>query len=194
MLTVQEAIDAAFESKLVGYRKDEVEALRSRLVSTLVESGRGRVEGLAVGATELEEASFSRELWGYGRSSVDEFFALAAEYLAESGIVVGRGHRWITATELRQMRFRHQLDGYGPRAVRRVLELAAATLESHESAGQPSFTRRNLERIELPLRFVGYRCDEVETVLGRVASTLEFFESDESPTLDHSGWEDPEAL
>jgi len=38
MLTVQEALDVVFPSKLRGYRRDEVEALLSRLVDSLAES------------------------------------------------------------------------------------------------------------------------------------------------------------
>lgn len=191
MITVEEAAETAFRPAWFGYRRVEVEALRSRLVSVLLESGKGRVEGLAVGADELAEASFSREIRGYERASADAFFATAAETLAASGVVVGSGYRWITATELRQMRFRFQFDGYHPAAVARVLTAAVESLESRAAGERARLTRRQLERTELPLRFVGCRCEDVETVLERVALTLAYFETAESPTVDGPGWEDP---
>lgn len=192
MHTVEDVAAIVFLPAWFGYRKDEVEALRSRLVSTLLEADKGRFEGLAVGAGDLAEASFTRAMRGYARESVDSFFRAGADLLEARGIPVGHGHRWVTATELRQLRFSLQVDGYSPAAVTRFLKVAAETLESR-AAGEPArLTLRQLDRTELSLRFMGYRCDEVETVLERVAATLAYHDGVDSPVAGGPGREDPQ--
>ncbi len=175
VFTAEEAAGFAFPPRAGGYRRDEVEALRSRVVSALAESSRGLVEGLAVGADELLGASFSTSIRGYEPAVVDDFLRGAADVLAERGVTSGR--RRVTAAELELVRFRWQVDGYRAKAVRRLLERVAEALEAHHVGSEPGVTRGEIDRLDLPLRLLGYSCDEVETVLGRVSVTLSFYES-----------------
>ncbi len=177
MLTVQEALDVVFPSKFRGYRRDEVEALLSRLVSSLAESDRGASVGLAIGAVDLEGVAFSRGFTGYDPEAVDEFLTVAAEALAERGVLTSQGHERVTAVEIHQLVFRRQVDGYAPRAIRRFLAVAAATLEAHQAGRSPLLSREESETVEFPLRFVGYCCDDVEAVCERITSTLAYYEA-----------------
>lgn len=177
MLSAEEASEATFARAIGGYRRDEVEALRSRVMSALVESDRGRLEGLAVGALELDGASFSTALRGYRRDDVDQFVARAGQALADRGITAGSGRRRVTAVELGQVRFGWEFDGYDPRAVRRFLTRVAAALDTHHRGGVTWLTREEVEGTHLPLRFLGYSCLEVEAVCERISSTLSFYEA-----------------
>lgn len=177
MLTVQEAATTTFSPAFLGYRRDEVDALRSRLESALAESERGLTRGLMTGADELSAASFSRALRGYRREEVDEFLVRGAETLAGRGVVRGSGHRRISPDEIRGLRFAREVDGYDPAAVRRFLARAAAALDAHHTGRTSLMTRSEVESADLPLRFWGWRCEEVETVCERIAATLVFYEA-----------------
>ncbi len=195
MLTVFEATDAAFPRRLGGYRMDEVEAVRSRLVITLAEAGRGVVRGLAIGARELEGATFSRSLRGYASDEVDAFLAHAAETLYELGIASGSGHKRVTAPELRHLRPRRELDGYLPGAVSNYFAKAAEALDAHHAGTGAQLTREQAERVEFPLRLLGYSCTDVEIACDRIVSTLSFYES-RGPVdpLSEPGGDPPESL
>lgn len=177
MLTAHEAATTTFETAVVGYRRDEVDALRSRLSSALAESERGLRRGLMVGADELAGATFSRALRGYRRDEVDAFFERAATVLAGRGVTRGAGHRRITADEIRRLRFRREVDGYDPASVRRHLARAGAALEAHHGGREPLLSRVEAESVDFPLRLWGWRCADVETVCDRIASTLLFYEA-----------------
>lgn len=177
MLTVQEAATTTFRIALGGYRRDEVDALRSRLESALAESERGLTRGLMTGADELGAATFSTAMRGYRRDEVDAFFRRGAATLAGRGIPRGSGHRRISPDEVRQMRFGRELDGYDPAAARRFLARAAEALDAHHAGRAPRMTRVEVESVDLPLRTWGWRCDEVERVCDRIAATLVFYEA-----------------
>ena len=177
MLTVHEAATTTFETALFGYRRDEVDALRSRLESALSESERGLTRGLMTGADELGLASFSTAPRGYRRDEVDEFFRRGAETLAGRGVMRGSGHRRITSDEIRQVAFGRELDGYDPASVRRFLARAAAALEAHHAGRDPVLLRVEVEATDFPLRVWGWRCDEVEQVCDRIAATMVFYEA-----------------
>ena len=177
MLTVQEAATTTFRSALAGYRRDEVDALRSRLESALAESERGLTRGLMTGADELEAATFSTAPRGYRRDEVDEFFQRGAATLAGRGVTRGSGHRRISPDEIRQVRFAREFDGYDPAAVRRFLARTAEALDAHHAGREARMTRVEVESIDLPLRTWGWRCDEVERVCDRIAATLVFYEA-----------------
>ncbi|NND84811.1 MAG: DivIVA domain-containing protein [Acidimicrobiia bacterium] len=195
MLTVQEAASTTFAPALFGYRRDEVDALRSRLESALAESERGLTRGLMTGADELEAATFSTAPRGYRRDDVDAFFHRGAETLAGRGVTRGSGHRRITPEEVRQVHFGREVDGYKPAAVRRFLARAASALDAHHAGRDALLLRADVEATDFPLRFWGWRCEEVERVCDRVASTLVFYEARgpvEAPANDDEDEVEPE--
>jgi len=145
-----------------GYSRDEVEALRARIVVALTLSERGIVDGLPVGADDLVEYEIGFGRKGYDHAEVDRFIDAAAAVLRRRGAV-----RATPASDkpLDTSWLGSAFGGYATDEVDAFVEGVRTALASWDAGVRPGLTAADAERHTFASKRRGYDHDDVEELV-----------------------------
>jgi hypothetical protein len=163
MLTSESAASKMFARSRKGYSRDEVEALRARIVVALTLSERGIVDGLPVGADDLIEYELGFGRKGYDHAEVDRFIDEAAAVLRRRGAV--RATPAGEAKPIDTSWLGSAFGGYAKDEVDRFAKDVAAALSAWEAGERPALTATDAERRTFASKRRGYDLDDVEELV-----------------------------
>ncbi len=170
MLTSESAASMVFARSRKGYSRDEVEALRARVVVALTLSERGIVDGLPVGADDLIEYELGFGRKGYDHAEVDRFIDEAAAVLRRRGAV--RATPAGDAKPLDTSWLGSSFGGYDKDEVDGFAERIAKAMASWESGERPELTAAEAERWTFASGRRGYDHDDVEELVSLAVRAL----------------------
>ncbi|MEX1279934.1 MAG: DivIVA domain-containing protein [Acidimicrobiia bacterium] len=189
MLTSEGAASFIFSRARKGYDRDEVEALRARIVVALTLTERGVTEGIPVGADDLVAAELGYGRGGYDHREVDRFIDEAAAVLRRRG-----AHRAESAAPELPIALDglgKTFGGYDTDEVARFTEAVGGALASWESGVRPDLTADEVERWTFATARRGYDHEEVEHLVARATRALARFEA-ANPVVEDSEADEPE--
>ena len=169
MLTSEAAASRVFEPARRGYSKEEVEALRARIVVALTLSERGITEGVPVGADDLVRAELGFGRGGYDHRDVDRFLEQASAVLRRRGVLsatkeVEPGREGLTLEGIGRKR-----GGYDVDEVAAFIDDTLGVLEAWVTGAAPEHSATDLERRTFATRRRGLDPEGVERLVALAA-------------------------
>lgn len=170
MLTSEAAASMVFARSRKGYSRDEVEALRARVVVALTLSERGIVDGLPVGADDLIEYELGFGRKGYDHAEVDRFIDEAAAVLRRRGAVRSTPAR--ESKPLDTSWLGSAFGGYATDEVDAFADESVSAIASWEAGDRPLLTAAEAERRTFGSKRRGYDHEDVEELVSMVVREL----------------------
>ena len=164
-----------FERSRKGYVRDEVEALRARVVVALTLTERGQSDGVPLGAEDLVEVELGFGRGGYDHREVDRFIDEAAAVLRRRGVL--RAGDAEPEAPLSTEGLGRTFGGYDTDEVDGFVESVRKALALWEEGIRPDLTADEVERRTFGTRRRGYEHDAVESLVSAAMRTLAEFEA-----------------
>ncbi len=176
MLTSEAAAMRHFERSRKGYVRDEVEALRARVVVALTLTERGQAEGVPLGADDLIEVELGFGRGGYDHREVDRFIDEAAAVLRRRGVLRAGGAE-PEASAISTDGLGRTFGGYDTDEVDGFVESVIKAIDLWEEGVRPDLTAGEVDRRTFGTRRRGYDHDSVEALVSRAMRVLDEFET-----------------
>lgn len=189
MLTSEGAASYMFTRARKGYDRDEVEALRARIVVALTLTERGVTEGLPLGADDLVAAELGYGRGGYDHREVDRFIDEAAAVLRRRG-----AHRAESSAPERPIAvddLGKAFGGYDVGEVERFVATVTDAIASWEAGDRPDLTADTVERWTFATARRGFDHDDVEDLVASATRALGRHEA-ANPLVEDSEADEPE--
>ena len=178
MLTSEAAASRVFVRARRGYRRDEVEAIRARVVVALTLTERGLTAGVPIGADDLVGAEFGYGRGGYDHRDVDRLLDEAAAVLRRRGVLMASPPRAPGREVVDAKRLRRTRGGYDRDEVGAFVQEALGALDAWEGGVRPAMASSEADRRTFASRRRGYDPDGVEALVGIVTRLLAAYERD----------------
>lgn len=179
-LTATEAAKTRFERAGRGYRRQDVDRMRKRIVTALLVIERNQGGSLGISADEIEGSTFPWVLGGYDHEDVDPFLARAVRIVRayersrpSLELIDQPAFDPVTAAEADEAVFTVVFRGYHVRSVDRFLAIVVDALQQRESGRRvDTLDAATVSRKAFEISMRGYSELEVDRFLDRVAATL----------------------